>query len=185
MSENGQEKIIQAYQIAAKGNFDHARMVLDEVLYDHPDQVEGWLLMADLADEPEEARQCYQRVLEKDPANWVAQQRMKLLFASQNGSFAAPLMGAPAYELAREAEVPMDDLPETFEEDFGDYVDLNLDVPLEKEPPTLEESMTAHRKLILRVLMGLGLLLVLGVLTWVATVGFMVWKTGFLAWFGF
>ena len=82
MTEGIQQKVMAAYQIAEQGDFDHARMILEEALYDEPDNIDAWLLLADLAENRDEALQCYQMVLEASPGNWIAQHRLKLLFSS-------------------------------------------------------------------------------------------------------
>jgi tetratricopeptide (TPR) repeat protein len=171
MTENVQQKVVEAYQIAAKGSFDHARMILEETLYDYPNSIEAWLLLSDLAEDSDEARQCYQMALEIDPNNWVAQQRLKLLFGHSEQDLVSTLQPAQPDE-PEEEEIPQS----LFDE-------LMADVDVEEEEgktPTLKESFQAHRKLVLGVGGGVLALLVLGVITWVLSVGYMAWKMGYL-----
>ena len=170
MTENLQQKVGEVYQIAAKGNFDHARMILEETLYDHPNSIEAWLLMADLAEDSDEARQCYQMILEINPNDWIAQQRLKLLFSKADDSLVSTLP-------QMDAEQPEDEemVPESFFEEL-----MEEDAESESGKPTLKESFAAHRKVVLSVATGILVFLALGALGWVVSVGYMAWRTGFM-----
>jgi hypothetical protein len=167
MTDQTQDQIVAAYQLAMQGDRDHARMVLEEFLYEDAGNIEGWLLMADLSETPEEARQCYQMVLEISPENWIAQQRLRLLFSQEN-------RGVTAVE-----NIFLDD----DEEDFPSFEEFDLDaepVPSEKQLPTLAESFAAHRPLVLGVGGGLALLMILMVGLWLFSIGFVAWRMGYL-----
>jgi tetratricopeptide (TPR) repeat protein len=172
MTENVQEKVVEAYHIAAKGSFDHARMILEETLYDHPNSIEAWLLLADLAENSEEARQCYQMVLEINPNDWVAQQRLKLLFSQPEPELVSTLPLAQAEEPEDE---DLDVIPQSF---FDELMEEHGDV--KKKELTLKESFQAHRKLVLSVGGGVLAVLALGAITWVLSVGYIAWKMGYL-----
>jgi hypothetical protein len=177
--EDAQSKVIDAYKIASRGNFDHARLILEETLYDHPKHTEAWLLLADLAQDAEEARQCYQMVLEVSPDNWVAQQRMKILFEKQEPSLPTTFETEPLFPEYDEEVAPLEETlaaPEIFNELLAED---------EPRKPTLKESYQAHKKLVNGIGIGIIALLGIGIISWIASVGFIVWKTGFLAWFGF
>ena len=171
MTENVQQKVVEAYQIAAKGSFDHARMILEETLYDYPNTIEAWLLMADLAEDSDEARQCYQMVLEINPNDWVAQQRLKLLFSKPGDALVSSLPQMQAEEPEEEVLDQEFFFEELMEED--DEVE-------ETAKPTLKESFATHRKFVLRVGAGILALMALGVLSWVISVGYIAYKTGFM-----
>ncbi|MCB2178702.1 hypothetical protein KQH61_04745 [bacterium] len=173
--ENFQQKLLNAYQAAENGNFDHARMVLEETLYEFPDSIEAWLLLADLSDEADEARQCYQMVLEIDPNNWVAQQRMKLLFSSNNQSGVADFSSNTLLFPEDEAE-PKDIFEELAEIEAED--EEEDETP--KDGPTLKESFQAHKKLVLGAGGGVLLLFIFGVIAWVLSIGFIAWRMGYL-----
>ena len=184
--DDPKSKVIDAYQLAQKGNFEHARLILGETLYAPPNLVEAWLLMADLAEDAEDARQCYQVILEYDPSNWIAQQRMKLLFGQQETAL------TPEDDLLKIFEEADEEETAESEKEQPDEIDLleadlfaELEKPVRVKPPTLKQSYKAHKKLVNRVGIGLILLLGIGVISWLVIVGFIVWKTGFLAWFGF
>ncbi|MBN2044895.1 MAG: hypothetical protein JW757_07755 [Anaerolineales bacterium] len=168
MTENMQEKVVNAYQIAMRGDFDHARMILEEALYESSDNIEAWLLLADLADDQDEARQCYQMVLEINPDNWIAQQRLKLLF-SQEVKPTAP------------SEASFGELEE--DDDFPELEMFSLDNEEEQasaDRPTLQESFEANRKFFIGVGAGLAALFLLMIIAWVASVGFIAWRMGYL-----
>ena len=171
MTENVQQKVVEAFQIAAKGSFDHARMILEETLYDYPNSIEAWLLMADLAEDSDEARQCYQMVLEINPNDWIAQQRLKLLFSKPEESLVSTLPQEQADEFE---EVEALDQAMFFDELMEE------DEVEDTAKPTLKESFAAHRKLVMGVGAGILALLALGILTWVLSVGYMAYRTGFM-----
>lgn len=176
MMEDIQEKVASAYQIANQGDFDHARMILEEVLYDDSDNVEAWLLLADLAEDRDDALQCFQMVLEISPGNWVAQQRLKLLLSGQNAPAAASATPAPAdesYGLFDSDD--SDDLMPDFDAFMGDEDEFS-----DGEGPTLKESFRAHRKLITRVGIGLAAFIALLLVAWAGSVVFMAWRLGYL-----
>ncbi|MGD2027241.1 MAG: hypothetical protein PVI99_05440 [Anaerolineales bacterium] len=175
-----QNKIVDAYKIAAKGNFDHARMLLEEIIYEHPDAIEAWLLLADLSDNRDEARQCYQMVLELDASNWVAQQRMKLLFSGADG-FSGAEFSAPPYEFPEEEDTSLDlydEIDELLEDE--DEAEEDHELPADKSGPTLKESFDAHRRLVLGVGGGLVVAFILIVTAWILSVGYIAWRMGYL-----
>lgn len=190
--ETFQQKLINAYQAAEKGNFDHAKMVLEETLYEFPDSIEAWLLLADLSDEADEARQCYQMVLEIDPNNWVAQQRMKLLFSSaseqSNANFSSNTMLFPEDQEPSSdifEELDLMEAEDNEEEDEFKYIYEDEDKVKEEETtpkdgPTLKESFQAHKKLVLGAGGGVLLIILLGVIAWVLSIGFIAWRMGYL-----
>lgn len=171
MTEETQQKVVAAYQIANRGDFDHARMLLEEALYDEPENLDAWLLLADLAEDREEALQCYQMVLETNPGNWIAQQRLKLLF-SNPAAEAAPQPQPTGYY---DEEEPDDILT-----DFDDFISAEVKESGSKDQPTLKESFQAHRKLVVRSGIGLAVFLALLLLTWAGTIVFIAWRMGYL-----
>lgn len=181
--ETFQQKLLNAYQAAEKGNFDHAKMVLEETLYEFPDSIEAWLLLADLSDEADESRQCYQMVLEIDPNNWVAQQRMKLLFSHTSDQNMTDL-SSDLMLFPEEDESPADIFEELDMMEADDEDEYEIEVEKEdtapKEGPTLKESYQAHKKLVLGAGGGVLLVFILGVIAWVLSIGFIAWRMGYL-----
>jgi tetratricopeptide (TPR) repeat protein len=171
MTEGTQEKIIAAYQIASRGDFDHARMILEEALYDSSENIEAWLLLADLAENQDEARQCYQMVLEISPDNWIAQQRLKILFSQDQ---------------VVEQAVEQSFTPVEEEEEFPDFEDFSPEEELEEtgDSPsvkeTLLEAFNTHREFFIKLGAGVAGLLLLMIIGWVASIGFIAWRMGYL-----
>jgi len=167
MTEDTQEKVVNAYQIACRGDFDHARMILEEALYDNSENIEAWLLLADLAEDQDEARQCYQMILEINPDNWIAQQRLKLLFSKQ-------IAVDSAVEKSFGTKVEVDEFP-AFE-----------DFPMDDEPGDIAESSSwkelvkNNRRFFIKLGAGVGGLFLLMIIAWLASVGFMAWRLGYL-----
>jgi len=178
--ENFQDKLYSAYQAAEKGNFDHARILLEETLYEFPDTIEAWLLLADLADSTDEARQCYQMVLEIDANNWIAQQRMKLLFSSASESDGFGISSEPQ-KYSEDDFTPgnvFEELDEMAAEDAEE--EEEAEASSSQNIPTLKESFKAHKKLVLGVGGGVLLAFVLGVVAWFLSIGFIAWRMGYL-----
>ncbi len=174
MMEDIREKVTSAYQIASQGDFDHARLILEEVLYDDPDNVEAWLLLADLAEDRDEALQCFQMVLEIQPGNWIAQQRLKVLLSSQN---------TPAPETSLPPDEPYSTLDSNdFDGQMADFDSFlgEDDESSSGEGPTLQESFNAHRQLIIRAGIGLAAFIALLLVAWAGSVAFMAWRMGYL-----
>ena len=170
MTEDTQEKVMNAYQIAMRGDFDHARMILEEALYEASDNIEAWLLLADLADDQDEARQCYQMVLEISPDNWIAQQRLKLLFSQE----VKPSTSGEAYFDKEEEE---DDFPEL---EMFSLEDEEEEVSTDADKLTLKDAFNANRKFFIGVGAGIGALLLLMIVGWVASIGFVAWRMGYM-----
>ena len=171
MTEGTQEKIVAAFQIASRGDYDHARMILEEALYDSSENIEAWLLLADLAENEDEARQCYQMVLEISPDNWIAQQRLKLLFSQ---------------DLATEKSVEQSFGQVEEEQEFPDFEDFSLDEEHEESDDspsvkeTLQEAFKTHRQFFIKLGAGVAGLFLLMIIGWVASIGFVAWRMGYL-----
>lgn len=172
MTEETQQKVVAAYQIANQGDYDHARMLLEEALYDEPDNLDAWFLLADLAEDRDEALQCYQMVLEASPGNWIAQQRLKLLFSNPVPE-SAPQQETYGYF---EADVESEDILT----DFDDFMEAEMEDTGAKNQPTLKESFQAHRKIVIRAGIGLAVFLGLLLLTWAGSIVFIAWRMGYL-----
>lgn len=69
----------QIKQLVANGNQDTAIQELGRLLHADPQNVEAWLLLADLREDPYERKDCYKQVLKLDPYNEQAQLQMRLL----------------------------------------------------------------------------------------------------------
>ena len=168
MTDEIQEKVVNAYQIASQGDFDHARMILEEALYDTSDNIEAWLLLADLAEDQDEARQCYQMVLEISPDNWIAQQRLKLLFSQ-------PIAVDNAVERSFSAKEDQGEFPL-----FEDFPEEDEPVVILKKASSWKDLVKANRKFFIRLGVGVGGLILLLLVAWVGTVGYMAWRLGYL-----
>ncbi len=147
----GTNNIYDAYALADKGYFDEAKLILSDTLEDNPGLIEGWLLLADLADASEEARECYQMIQEIDSTNWVSKKRLKLLL-NQSPS---------PRKTSNQAKERM-----TIFEGSG---------------PSIQESFEAHKNLILWIGAGLLSLFMAGALVFFGVVGYLLWETNYLA----
>jgi len=76
--EYDQEKEIQsAIELAKKGNRKAAIAILRKILQKNPRNPRAWYLLSQLVDDPHRAQQCLQKVLEIDPGNEQAANRLK------------------------------------------------------------------------------------------------------------
>ncbi len=149
----GTNKIYDAYSLADQGYFGGAKVILEDTLTDNPGLIEGWLLLADLANTSEEARECYQMILEIDENNWVSKQRLNLLLNQSTDSFS---------KVERKAK-------------------LNKHSSADGGWPTVQESFEAHKNLLLGIGVGILMLFMAGALIFFGVVGFLLWETNYLA----
>jgi hypothetical protein len=73
---NAQSSIQQAKAIASRGDTKTAIAILRDLVRQNPRDVDAWLALADIVDNPQQARQCLERVLKIDPINPIAQQKL-------------------------------------------------------------------------------------------------------------
>lgn len=71
-----QPAIQQAKQAIQVGDHPQALKILRQLLKQQPRNSQAWLLLSEVVDQPEHARQCLERVLQLDPGNAVARQRL-------------------------------------------------------------------------------------------------------------
>lgn len=71
-----QDELQRATQAAAQQDFEKARGILETIIEQDPRNVEAWLLSAHVAQSPEHATRCLQRVLRLDPDNELAQRNL-------------------------------------------------------------------------------------------------------------
>jgi tetratricopeptide (TPR) repeat protein len=82
---NSQHPIQLAKATAAEGDTKTAIAILRRLLKENPQNVDAWLALADIVEKPEQAEQCWERVLQIDPDNQIAQQK---LFRETSDGFA-------------------------------------------------------------------------------------------------
>lgn len=61
-----------ARRLIARGKSEQASRLLAELIAEHPDKKEAWLLMAKAVKDPQQKLDCFQRVLEIDPEDPIA-----------------------------------------------------------------------------------------------------------------
>jgi hypothetical protein len=71
-----QNSIHQARAAAASGDIKTAAAILGEAIRQDPRDVEAWLALSDIVEEPQQAEECLYRVLQIDPGNPVALRRL-------------------------------------------------------------------------------------------------------------
>jgi len=83
---------------ASQDDLQTAQQILKTILQQDPRSVSAWLLLADVVEDPDHARQCFERVLQLEPGNQVALNGLAQLddpFSGLNNLVAA---AAPASE---------------------------------------------------------------------------------------
>jgi hypothetical protein len=71
--------INRARMLLARGDQEAATQELIDVIHSNGRNVEAWLLLADLVEDPDERKDCYNQVLKFDPSNQQARLQMLLL----------------------------------------------------------------------------------------------------------
>ena len=100
-----------AIDAANSGDNRRAQGYLKQVLTENPNEVEGWLVLAAILEDPEKKRQCLNRVLALDPTNQIA--REELLGMDRAAFSSRP---APAPEMSVEPVKPSQTWVETVPE---------------------------------------------------------------------
>ena len=73
---SAQPSISNALEAASAGDTRKAIVILRDLIKQNPRDVDAWLALADIVDQPEQARHCLERVLQIDPDNQIAQQKL-------------------------------------------------------------------------------------------------------------
>ena len=135
-----QDSIHQAKEAASAGDSKAAIAILRDLLKRDPRNVDVWLALADVVDNPDQAKQCYDRVLQIDPDNQVAQQRLN---KEESDEFA--FLFEMADEPAQEPEYPNESVQEL---DFSNLdfqasqTTLEQSQPQDTVTPSIESSVT-------------------------------------------
>jgi len=73
------EMLQQAVAAAQAGDAAGARRILSELVRQHPREARAWYLLSQVVEQPERAEYCLKKVLEIDPQNAKARQRLETL----------------------------------------------------------------------------------------------------------
>ena len=87
----------QVRAFIATGDKDNALAVLASMLMRNKDQMEAWLLLGDLIDDPSRKKDCYNQVLRLSPRNFHALTKLQEL--QENQADAHPLTNSNSSEL--------------------------------------------------------------------------------------
>ena len=79
-----QEELLHAINLAGENDFAGAQEILKSIIAQEPLNVDAWLTLADVVQNPDLAEKCLRHVLTIDPANPVALQKLNL-FPGQDG----------------------------------------------------------------------------------------------------
>ena len=66
-----------ALEAANQGDKNKAIDFIKQVLAANPNDVDAWLVLAAVVDDPERKRQCLKRVLTLDPTNQIAREEIR------------------------------------------------------------------------------------------------------------
>lgn len=124
-----QSEINQAITSASLGDQQTALAILRDLLKKNPKNSDVWLTLAEIVDNPEQAKQCYERVLQIDPDNAIA--RTNLLGEQTPDEF-FNFEPEPELETAPEPDFSFDTPSE----------EIDFSVPtVEQQPFTYEEPI--------------------------------------------
>jgi len=73
----------QAYQATLDGHHQQAESQLDELVAHYPDYEAGWLLLSQIASDPEKAEKCLRRVVEINPEVHLAEGKRLFVIAEE------------------------------------------------------------------------------------------------------
>jgi tetratricopeptide (TPR) repeat protein len=85
-----QQEVEQAKVLAQEGKHEAAVALLSQLIQREPSNVEAWLALSDVVDDPERAEYCLQKVLTLDPGNATA---LEKLSNSKGGSLSVGAVG--------------------------------------------------------------------------------------------
>jgi len=71
-----QNAILRAKKAASDDDFATAQKILKEVIFQDPKNVDAWLTLSEVVKKPELAEKCLQKVLQIEPGNLAAQQKL-------------------------------------------------------------------------------------------------------------
>ena len=112
-----------------------AKKELAHFLHEQPDNVQAWLLMATLLDEPGQQAECYRKALNLDPQNHRAKTMLQQITTQEapqeSVSEAAPPSSPPVqipelFEYTAEGEIDEERLAALMREDLAKYVAREL-----------------------------------------------------------
>src|SRR5512143_2311924 len=99
-----------AIDAANQGDKNKAMSFLKEVLAANPGDVDAWLVLAAVVDEPQRKRQCLNRVLALDPVNQLAREELLDMDRAEMG--ATPPFKPEVVEDARQDDLAFPSMPQ-------------------------------------------------------------------------
>ncbi len=91
VTDSNPTELIQRGRAAARvGRLDEARQFLRHAVELDPDNVDGWLALAGVVDDPEDKIACFERVLALDPDNTQARMSLEMLQPTQGAEQLSP-----------------------------------------------------------------------------------------------
>jgi hypothetical protein len=88
-------KFVQsAIEAAKQGDNQKAVAFIKQVLNSNPNDVDAWLVLAAVVDDPQRKRQCLNRVLKLDPVNMMAREELEEMDRAEMGELVSPFTAA-------------------------------------------------------------------------------------------
>ena len=141
-----QQEIEQATALAQQGNSEAAVALLSQLIQRDASNVAAWLALSDVVDDPERAEYCLQKVLNLDPGNSAAQERLS---QSKGGSLSVGSVGGfnqrKSSAGADEATAAQSEAPRAAEKFESDRPEPVPEIPqaLSEEPEEQDELTSA------------------------------------------
>jgi hypothetical protein len=136
-----------AIEAAKQGDNKKALEFLKQVLNANPNDVDAWLVLAAVVDEPQRKRQCLNRVLKLDPVNQVAREELLEMDRAEMGgtpAFKFDSPNKPASDLREPAPVSIPPFqPETSSDLYASGASAFEPEPAPPPPPAKTKPQTA------------------------------------------
>jgi len=138
-------QLVQAAIAAARqGNKPKAVELIREVLCANPNDVEAWLVLSRLVDQPERKRQCLNRVLTLDVTNKIAREELLKMDRAAMGASPAPAFVQSSLPLTS-SSIPSSELP-TIHPDPGFTPVVSVTPRVEPQVRSPLQKSTSARK---------------------------------------
>jgi hypothetical protein len=129
--------INRARMLVARGDHEAATQELVDILHNNGRNIEAWLMLADLVEDPDERKDCYNQILKIDPSNQQARLQLNLL----GGKPAMKFGKAEPRRAEKAPEAPAEPPP-------GPAVAIAMPVPQARTPlPPSDPSLSLEMQL--------------------------------------
>ena len=132
-------RLQQAIAAARAGKTAQAKVLLDRVVLEEPDNVHAWFLLGVISETKEEQAECLNQVLAIDPDHEGAQKRLALLTEPEEVELLVESPPPPSLDETDEEAAAPEEIPEWLEEDLsGEQPETEVKEPEEAPVPVAQ-----------------------------------------------